>query len=141
MKRCAYCGRENADQATQCSECGTPDLRAADDTVAKPAAEHANQQREQSIPAWLLEKIGIRSPAEIENALVTLVTCGTLGEADLIVSDLESAGINAFIPDQFTAQNFSVPAMVGYVRVQVAPEDLAAAKEFLSAKVVNEPPF
>jgi hypothetical protein len=137
MKRCAYCGRENADHATHCCECGTADLRSADDAIAKAQAERVNPHREQSIPAWLMEKIGILSPGS-DRTFVTLVTCQTLAEADLIVSDLEGAGIQAFVPDQFAMQNFSLPGILGYVRVQVAPTDYAAAKEFLSAAVVNE---
>jgi hypothetical protein len=137
MKRCAYCGRENADQATQCRECGSADLKPAEDAVA---AEQGRAQAEPSLPARVLEKIEVRPPAETEGALVTLVTCGTLGEADLIVSDLESVGIGAFIPDQFAVQNFSLPGVLGSVRVQVAAHDFAAAQEFLNAKVINEPP-
>ena len=53
--------------------------------------------------------------------------------ADLIVSRLQAAGIEAFIPDQSVVQamGFNLNA-VGYVRVQVTPADYDAAKALLS---------
>lgn len=64
--------------------------------------------------------------------LVTLVRCRTLAEADLVVSELSSAGIEAFIPDEFLSQAMAWNLNAfGYVRVQVSPKDYQAAKEFL----------
>ena len=57
------------------------------------------------------------------------MTCRTLPEADMIVSDLQGAGFEAFVPDEFLMQNFSLPNAFGFVRVQVAPDDYAAAKD------------
>jgi len=64
---------------------------------------------------------------------VTLVTCGTLVSADMVVCKLRAAGIAAFIPDEFLMQNvgFNVNTF-GYVRVQVAPNDYDTAKAVLS---------
>jgi len=71
---------------------------------------------------------------ELQNDLVTLLTCRTLAEADLIVSRLEGAGIGAIIPDEFLMQavcwNLNT---YGYVRVQISPKDYEAAKACLLA--------
>ena len=65
--------------------------------------------------------------------LVTLVACRTLGEADMVVSRLRAAKIEAFLPDESLMQtvgwNFNT---FGYVRVQIAPKDYDAAKDLLS---------
>jgi hypothetical protein len=64
-----------------------------------------------------------------------LTTCGKLAEADLVVSQLRAAGIEAFIPDEFLMQNISFNLNTyGYVRVQVRQQDYAAAKELLSTQ-------
>ena len=69
----------------------------------------------------------------MESDLVNLLTCRTLEEADLLVAQLETAGIPAFIPDQFLLQNVGFNLNTyGYVRIQVSPKDYEAAKELLS---------
>jgi len=74
------------------------------------------------------------SDADKEKDLVTLLSCPTLPEADLVVNHLAGAGIEAFIPDEFAIQN---AAFVGiapvFVRVQVASSDYDSAKEFMTA--------
>ncbi len=63
---------------------------------------------------------------------VTLITCGTLLEADVIAGRLGTAGIPTFIPDEFLSQAVSWNLNTyGYVRVQVAPKDYESAKTFL----------
>ena len=64
--------------------------------------------------------------------LVTLVSCQSIVEADVVVGQLESVGISAFIPDEFVAQAmaWNINAF-GYVRVQVSPKDYERAKTFL----------
>jgi hypothetical protein len=70
----------------------------------------------------------------MQKDLVVLMRCRTLLEAEMIVSQLEAAGIYSFIPDQFLMQTVSWNLNTyGYVRVQVSPKDYAAAKEFLLA--------
>jgi putative signal transducing protein len=73
------------------------------------------------------------TPAQMKLDLVTLLRCPTLMDADMVLSQLESAGIPAFIPDEFLMQNigFNVNTY-GYVRVQVSPKDFEEAKELLS---------
>jgi hypothetical protein len=63
---------------------------------------------------------------------VTVTSCRTLMDADMILSDLEGMGISAFIPDKYLMQavGFNLGAY-GYVRVQVAPRDYRDAMEFL----------
>ena len=50
----------------------------------------------------------------------------------MVVSELEAAGITALIPDEFLAEAwaFNLNAL-GYVRVQVSPQDYEAAKDII----------
>jgi hypothetical protein len=128
MKSCAYCGKENDDDAVCCRECGTDGFKqpASADKPAEPVTpepEFASAKLEFLTP----------TPREMEMDLVNLLSCRTLGEADLLVAQLETAGIPAFIPDQFLMQNIGFNLNTyGYVRIQVSPKDYEAAKEFLS---------
>jgi hypothetical protein len=128
MKFCAYCGHENDETALQCRECGTEEFK---DSSAASASDEGRGQKFQFADL---------APREMQNDLVTLVTCRTLSEADMIVSMLEAAGIPAFVPDQFLMQlaAFS-PNEFGVVRVQVSPHSYDAAKELLSARVDDSP--
>jgi hypothetical protein len=128
MKICAYCGKENEDDAVYCRECGTDGFKtpASADKPAEsvtPEPEFASANLEFMTP----------TPQEMEMDLVNLLRCRALGEADLLVARLESAGIPAFIPDQFLMQNIGFNLNTfGYVRIQVSPKDYEAAKELLS---------
>jgi hypothetical protein len=125
MKICAYCGRENEDAAVQCLFCGTDDFKsdAPGDRATLPVSAIRTQ----------LEFVPL-SPEESENDLVTFLRCRTLLEADLIVTQLESVGISAFIPDQFLMQAIAWNVNTyGFVRVQVPPQEYEAAKAFLLA--------
>lgn len=68
----------------------------------------------------------------MQKDFVTLLSCGTLAEADLIVGRLEVAGIKAFIPDESVVTLAGNPNTFGYIRVQVAPKDYDPAKELVS---------
>src|SRR3954471_9537853 len=68
MKVCAYCGRHNEDNATQCSECATLEFKSVDDA----ATEFVGRK-------W---KFGVLSKDQMEHDFVTLLTCRTLAEAD-----------------------------------------------------------
>jgi hypothetical protein len=63
---------------------------------------------------------------------VTLVSCGTMLEADFLRSRLESEGVAIFIPDEnlMTAAAWGLNAY-GYIRVQVKPADYETARAFL----------
>src|SRR5207245_5064599 len=128
MKLCAYCGHENDETALQCRECGTEEFKGSS---AASASDEGAGQKPQSADL---------APREEQNDLVTLVTCRTLSEADMIVSMLEADGIPAFVPDQFLMQlaAFS-PNEFGVVRVQVSPQSYDAAKELLSHRVHYSP--
>ena len=61
--------------------------------------------------------------------------CRTLVEADLVVSRLQAAGIQTFLPDEILMQTIAWNVNTyGYVRVQVAPKDYVAARELLTWK-------
>src|SRR5229473_3537402 len=109
MKLCAYCGRENDETALQCRECGTKEFKSSSANFASDAGAGQNSQ------------FADLAPRELQNDLVTLVRCRTLSEADMIVSQLEAAGIPAFIPDQFLMQLAAFNENTfGFVRVQVS---------------------
>ena len=127
MKTCAYCGRENDDDAALCSECGTADFKGTNREVTPPTSttESAQPSEQAFVPL---------TPADMLKDLVVLTRCRTLMEAEMLVSRLDSTGIYAFIPDQFLMQAVTWNLNTyGYVRVQVSPKDYAAAKEFLLA--------
>ena len=64
--------------------------------------------------------------------LVTVQTCSSLQEAQLIRSMLEAGGITAFIPDENFASLTAPTALdTGGVRVQVASDDAEMARELL----------
>ena len=76
-------------------------------------------------------------PDEVESSgvqgLVTLMKCGTLGEADALRAQLASAGIDAVIPDEALMQAVAWPLNTyGYVRVQVRSADFQPPKNSLS---------
>ena len=123
MKICAYCGRENQDDAIQCSECATTEFKTSGPPTPSAPVEQVR---------WRFAQV---SAAEMNNDFVTLVTCQNLPEADLVVNHLEGAGIEAFIPDESAMQNaaFLLNLASGFVRVQVSRRDYESAKEFLNA--------
>jgi len=73
------------------------------------------------------------SPQDRERDFVTLAGCANLPAADVIISRLQTAGIEAFIPDESLMQVMGGNLNAfGYVRVQIAPKDYDAARELLS---------
>jgi zinc ribbon protein len=108
MKTCGYCGHQNQDEAAFCSGCGTDEF-------------------ETDTPVETVKP-------DPQNDLVLLTTCRVLADADLIVSRLAGAGIEAFIPDELVMQNagFNLNTY-GYVRVQVRRRDYPGAKDLLSS--------
>ena len=127
MKNCAYCGKENEEDAVYCRECGTDGFKKLP-SADKPPEPVASE------PEFVSTKLEFLTPTpqEMEMDLVNLARCRTLGEADLLVARLEAAGIPAFIPDQFLMQNIGFNLNTyGYVRIQVSPKDYEVAKELL----------
>jgi len=64
--------------------------------------------------------------------MITIAVCNSLPEAYMIQSALRGSEIEAFLPDEMTAQNYwaSIIAMGG-IRVQVQDEDEQRAKSIL----------
>ena len=127
MKSCPYCGAEYSDDATACVIDQTPLTPEAPPTPAPGLRPAMDSPRE----AYELTPL---TAEQQQQDWVTLVSCGTLMSADLIVSRLRAAEIEAFIPDASLAQaiGYNLGA-VGYVRVQVAPGDYEAAIALLNA--------
>lgn len=119
MKKCAYCGRDSADEAVNCHECGTE----FESPAEPPRPEPTRPEYE----------IASLSAADQQRDLVTLVTCGTLMAADLVVMRLRAAGIETFLPDERLMQviGWNLNAY-GYVRVQVSPKDYDDARVLLT---------
>jgi predicted RNA-binding Zn-ribbon protein involved in translation (DUF1610 family) len=64
--------------------------------------------------------------------MVTVRTCFSLPEAQVIQSQLGGSGIKAFLPDEFTVQNdWLLANALGGIRVQVSDEDAERAAEVL----------
>jgi hypothetical protein len=62
--------------------------------------------------------------------MVTIQTCASLSDAEVICSCLRGSGVQAFLPDEFAAQTVWSNALGG-VRVQVMEEDEARARDIL----------
>ncbi len=125
MNKCSYCGAEYSDDVPECPIDHTP--------LFEPGIVPAPNSPPRSGPARPDYEFPPRSPAERQQDLVTLVTCGTLVAADLVVSRLQAAGIQAFIPDECLMQTIGFNLNTfGYVRVQVASRDYDAARDLLS---------
>jgi hypothetical protein len=122
----------NSDASVDCVQCGTSEFKETQDapltagpSPVEPKLRSNKLTDQEFIPL---------SPSDRMKDLVVLKTCRTLLEAEMILSQLESAGIYAFIPDQFLmqAEAFNLNTF-GYVRIQVSPKDYEAAKAFLLA--------
>jgi hypothetical protein len=66
-------------------------------------------------------------------AWVTLTTCRTLADADLLATALRAEQIPVLIPDESLMQNIGWNVNTyGYVRVQVQSKDYDTARELLN---------
>jgi hypothetical protein len=65
--------------------------------------------------------------------MVTIASCNNLDQAQLLKARLAGSGIDAFIPDEFMAQN-ELPIFFasGGVRVQVATDDVEQARRVVA---------
>ena len=119
MKKCSYCGAEYPDDAAVCLIDQTP-LEIPGEPPPPPS------KRTENYSASL-------SQEDQRKDWVTLVKCGTLATADLIVTRLRAAGIEAFLPDEFLMQSVGWNLNTfGYVRVQVSPKDYDSARNLLA---------
>jgi hypothetical protein len=113
MKNCSYCGRQNADDAVHCVECGT-DLLAV---IEGPAQSD-------------------REPVKMRFNLVTISTAFNPADAQLSRSRLEAAGFHAVVAHELSAlsmDGYSLAA--GGIRVQVPESEAAEARAFLNSSV------
>jgi hypothetical protein len=69
-------------------------------------------------------------PGEI---MITIANSLSLSKALVIQSILRGSGIEAFIPDELTAQNnWGMINAIGGIRIQIHPEDEQKAREILA---------
>ena len=73
-------------------------------------------------------------------ALITVGTFTTTDEAHLLRSQLESAGIPAYLHSEYAAQNDWLRSnAIGGVRVQISDLDLDIAREFFASEMIDPP--
>lgn len=109
MKKCNYCGRENDDKAIACTECGN-------EFSASPKSETDQDLRDPAL-----------SP-------VVVATFASLQEASLLAGRLEEAGIEAFVPEEYSEQVFSAVIPLARLTVRVAAKDYEAARAVIVAE-------
>ena len=66
--------------------------------------------------------------------MTTIAQPDNVQEALFFKSLLESNGITAYVPDEYTAQNLPPMLLSGGVKVQVEDEDAEAARAVLAEK-------
>lgn len=72
--------------------------------------------------------------------MITVGTFTTPEEAHLLRSRLESAGIPAYLHSEYAVQNqWAYSNAIGGVRVQISELDLAIAREFFAAEMIDPP--
>lgn len=108
MKTCSYCGYQNEDADTLCRGCG--------ESLKQPAVQN--------------EAADLKDPA---TAPVVVATFHSLEEAELLKSELEAVGIEAYIPEEYTTGVFSSITPFQKVTVRVPAGQLEAARGIVSA--------
>jgi hypothetical protein len=115
MKKCSYCGQQNADDSGACCGCNAefqpPTPPSTDPRLLDPAL-----------------------------SLITVAALHNLSEAKLLLTILESAGIEACIPEEYSAQVFSALIPFELVTVRVAAKDYEEAKAIVAQVAQAAPP-
>lgn len=107
MKKCSYCGRENQDAATCCSECDTEFVT----EVSQPPMEEQGSMN-----------------------LITVSTAFNPADAQLTRSRLDAAGFHVVVTNELAALSLDGYALAaGGIRVQVPESEAADAREFLES--------
>ena len=71
--------------------------------------------------------------------MITVAECANVYEALMIKSMLAGSGIEALVPDEFTAQNAPPYLFAGRgVRVQVNEDDAQNAREIIASLEIEE---
>ena len=124
MKSCSYCGAQYPDDTTMCAIDQTP--------LEQPVTHQEIPEPETIISEYKFINL---SDEDRQKDLVTLMSCQTLVEADLVVSRLRVEGIQAFLPYECLVQTIGWNLNTyGYLRIQIAPKDYADACALLSEK-------
>jgi hypothetical protein len=69
--------------------------------------------------------------------MITIAKCRDWQECQLLKSSLESAGISVFVPDEMSNLDGLILHFGGF-RIQVAEEDVAAARALLETRKPSE---
>ena len=65
--------------------------------------------------------------------MTTLVTCSNIAEAQLLKSLLDDSGIQAYLPEELTANSAPQLLFASGIRLQVEDEDAAEARRVIAA--------
>jgi hypothetical protein len=114
MKKCPYCGHENVNEARLCEICHT-ELEPAPQAPRDPQAED---------PAL---------------AMRVVATFANVVDADVFKTRLEAAGIEAFIPEEYTPQILwaAIVSPLEGVTLRVAAKDYDAARALYESAEVS----
>jgi hypothetical protein len=112
MKKCGYCGRENADQSDRCSACGTT---LPEPVVEKPKDEPQNR----TWPEWLGTSLGYAGTL-ITIALLYLLSFGPVDRyCNKIVTRTSVPG--TYTSNSFTSTSIVTVRYPGWVSILYRP--------------------
>jgi hypothetical protein len=114
MKTCPYCGRENLDTAPTCAACG--------ETFDTPPTSETKTDPLLSDPAL--------NP-------VIVAKFSNLQQASILAGRLNDAGIEAWIPEEYSEQVFSGVVGLERLTVQVAAKDRAEAMAIVAETTLD----
>jgi len=117
MKECAYCGRENDNDAVRCRECGTGEFKSP--TAPPPTLKPKDARPE--IPPL--------PPEDLHKDWVTILSPDHQFEASMVIGLLRASGIEARVCTSRIGAWLSVDERPF---IQVRPENYAAARNLLN---------